>query len=350
MDQVTVTDHPLPVRVMLGTAVGDAYGLMAEGLPARHAAAIETWGPPFLGRAIVSDDTEQTFLVAQALRASGGDVEAFAKALRWRLIAWFCALPPGVGLGTARSVFKLALGFRRGVRTAGNGAAMRSPILGAVFAQEPEKVAELVRASTELTHTDPRAFVGALAVALAAGAHERGEGWREVLAATAAEADNAPHADRWRAAAEELERCLEEGASVQQYAQRIGCGDGVSGYVYDTVPVALYAWARYDDVEEGLTSVWRCGGDTDSVGAIAGALLCAKCGAPSAERLRGLRDRPLTLRVLRDAATDLPTDPATDGAPVRWRWWLLPLRNLAVLPVILVYGLRLIATRLYGRP
>ena len=74
----------------------------------------------------------------------------------------------GVGFATARACVRLWLGVppeRSGVNSAGNGPAMRSAILGAVFAREPERRREFVRASSRLTHLDPRAETAALAVA-----------------------------------------------------------------------------------------------------------------------------------------------------------------------------------------
>ena len=45
---------------------------------------------------------------------------------------------------------------------------MRSPLLGVCFGHDRAKLREMVRASTLMTHRDPRAEQGALAVALAA--------------------------------------------------------------------------------------------------------------------------------------------------------------------------------------
>jgi ADP-ribosylglycohydrolase len=316
-------------RVLLGTAVGDAYGLGMEGLPPRVTSRLELWKPPFLGRAILSDDTEQSYLVARSLHLANGDVDRFRRALRRRLILWLLALPPGVGLGTIRSIAKLMVGFRRGVRTAGNGAAMRSAVIGAALATQPDEVELFVRASTELTHTDPRAFVGAYAVALAAGAHARNEGLDEVLAAVEALVDGADDAETWHRAVEAMRKGLANEDELEAFVAAMGWEKGILGYVYYTVPAALYAWARYADPEQGLEAVWRCGGDTDTVGAIAGALLYARAGVePSEERLACIRDFPLTVDLLRDDAC----------AAGPWFWPLVPLRNLLALSVILAYG------------
>lgn len=325
----------LAVYTLLGTAVGDAFGLKVEGLPRRAVRDVDWSRGPFFGRAVLSDDTEQSFLVGQALLRCGGDAERFRRLLRWRLVGWLFAGPPGGGLGTARSIAKLALGFSNGVRTAGNGAAMRAPVIGAAFWNEPDRVAEFVRASTTLTHNDERAFVGALAVALAAGAGRRGESVGDVLNAVGPAAEAAPQPELWAEMMHILADHLERAESVGTFAEAIGCGDGVSGFTYHTVPVALYAWARYDDPAQGLQAVWDCGGDTDSVGAIAGALLYAKAARePDDAWLSRIADRPLTVRHLRACGEEL----GTGGRPIGWAWWLMPARNLLVFPLILFYA------------
>src|SRR4051794_24379754 len=120
--------------VLLGTAVGDALGLPREGLSRRRAERIFGPGPLrhrlAFGRGMVSDDTEHTCMAAQALLASGGDPERFARSFAWRLRWWLLALPAGGGAATAPAVIKLWFCFPRraiGVRSAGNPAAMRRP-------------------------------------------------------------------------------------------------------------------------------------------------------------------------------------------------------------------------------
>ncbi|GMQ74851.1 MAG: hypothetical protein BMS9Abin01_0091 [Gammaproteobacteria bacterium] len=158
---------------LLGTAVGDAIGLPYEGLSRRRAARL--LGAPdrhrlLFGRGMVSDDAEQTCLVAQALIVAGGNHEIFLKRLARGLRLWMLGLPAGVGFATLRACLKLWLGVspkRSGVFSAGSGPAMRSAILGAAVHDRDELVT-LVRLSTRITHTDPKAEYGALAVALAA--------------------------------------------------------------------------------------------------------------------------------------------------------------------------------------
>jgi ADP-ribosylglycohydrolase len=86
--------------VLLGTAVGDALGLPAENLSPQRIKRLwrNQWRMRFIfGRAMISDDTEHTLMVAQALLTHGNDVASFQRALAWKLRWWFLALPAGVG-------------------------------------------------------------------------------------------------------------------------------------------------------------------------------------------------------------------------------------------------------------
>jgi ADP-ribosyl-[dinitrogen reductase] hydrolase len=72
------------VSVLLGTAEGDALGLPAEGMSRQRIRSRwrGKWQHRFLfGRGMVSDDTEHTLSVAQALLAHSDDPIAFQRCL-----------------------------------------------------------------------------------------------------------------------------------------------------------------------------------------------------------------------------------------------------------------------------
>jgi len=145
------------VGVLTGTAARDALGLPAEGMSRQRIQRRwhGQWRHRFLfGRGMVSDDTEHTLFVAQALLAHPNDPAAFQRCLAWKLRLWLLGLPAGIGFATLRAILKLWLGFpptRSGVHSAGNGPAMRSAIIGAYFFDEPEKRREFVAAATFLS-------------------------------------------------------------------------------------------------------------------------------------------------------------------------------------------------------
>lgn len=337
---------------LLGTALGDAIGLPCEGLTRRRAARFLPRPPHplrhafLLGRGMVSDDTEHACIVAQALIASGFEPAAFRRELASRMRWWLLGLPAGVGLATLRATLKLWFGFgaeRSGVFSAGNGPAMRAAILGAAAGEKPA-LRELVKASTRLTHTDPKAERAALAVALAAKAACGGETdperyLRELREVLRGEEDELLE---WTARAAASARAGEETAA---FADSIGLSRGVTGYAYHTVPVVLHAWFRFPgDFAQAIEAVVRCGGDTDTTAAIAGGIVGAGVGKEGlpAEWLAGLCEWPRTVAWMKGLGGALERV-ARNGAPERpprLPAWGVLARNLFFLAVVLLHGFR----------
>jgi ADP-ribosylglycohydrolase len=329
--------------VILGTAVGDALGLPREGLSPGRARAL--FGDPPLrhcflfGHGMTSDDTEHTCLVAQALLSHGDDVERFSRALAWGLRGWIATIPVGVGLATLRACVKLWLGFspaRSGVYSAGNGPAMRAALFGVLFGHDRDQLRAFVRASTRLTHTDPRAERGALLVALAAAHGRTGiEPGRFVNEARSIIEDDSDLTSRLN----EIEAHLARQASVAEFAQALKLSRGVTGYIYHTVPVVLYAWLRWPgEFRRPIEEVIALGGDTDTTGAILGALAGATCGASAipAEWLR-LCEWPRSVSWMRRVAARL-AEGSRQAVP--WFWPGVMLRNLLFFVVVLVHVVR----------
>ena len=146
-------------------------------------------------------------------------------------------------------------------------------------------------------------------------------------------------------AARKLEQGLAEGTSVLGFSDALGLRNGVSGYSYHSVPVALYAWMRSpNDFREALTPALNCGGDTDTVGAIVGALAGASVGTrgiPS-EWLSRICEWPRSLKVLGQAAERLAHQKLGASAlgPIKYFWLGLVPRNLAFLLIVLTHGFR----------
>jgi len=328
--------------ILVGTAIGDSLGLPAEGLSRSRIQALwhGEWKHRFLfGWGMVSDDTEHSALTALCLMSSGKDAAAFQRALSWKLRLWFACLPPGVGLATARACIKMWLGFgsRSGVFSAGNGPAMRAAIIGAVLSEDALRRREFVTASTCLTHTDPKANWAALAVA-ECSAMEAQQAFsvadaRRRLSAISAKVE-------WLDLVERIFRQLEAGVSVDEFAGSLGLRDGVSGYSLHSIPVAIFAWLRHrPDLERALVAALDCGGDTDSVAAIVGALGGSALGPDKLPRkwITPIHDWPWGVTRLRKIGTSLG-DPS--GKAPWLAWPLILLRNLAVLLVVLGHGFR----------
>jgi ADP-ribosylglycohydrolase len=257
LDVVAVIDRDRVRGVLLGTALGDAAGVAFEGLPPEQVARQLARGAP--RRRWVSDDTEQSAIVASAL-AESLDPDRFAAAMRRRMRRWFLALPPAIGWGTLRACTKLCLGARTGVRSAGNAPAMRAAVIG-VVARDDAHLDALVAGATRITHTDVRAEDAARVVALAARSpwtldeladEARTPELRGALAAVAAMGD----------------------APAVEVARALGWERGVSAYCIETVPAAI--WCSRRAPLDAIDAAVRLGGDTDTTAAIAGAIAGAR--------------------------------------------------------------------------
>jgi len=338
--------------VILGTVVGDAIGLPREGLSRRRAARI--FGNPPLrhrlifGHGMMSDDGEHTCMTAQALLASRGDPKRFARSLAWRLRGWILALPAGVGKATARSIIKLWLGFpphRSGVWSAGNGPVMRAAVIGTYAADDPALMRQLIYASTIMTHRDPAAEDGAVAIAIAAacgfrfGADVSAEILLDELRPVLRNSELLPLLEQ--AAADAAARL-----SIDEFLESRKMDRGISGYINHTVPAAIFCWLRSPgDYRQAVEAIVIAGGDSDTTAAIVGGLVGATAGidAIPIEWRNGLMEWPRTegwLLRLGSALAEQIDSHRTTGSALGLAWFGLPIRNLFFLMIVIMHGLR----------
>lgn len=337
---------------LLGCAVGDSIGLPCEGIspqrinkmarfPLRHHFAF--------GMGMVSDDTDHNIFVAQALIRSRGNVAEFRSCLAWRLRLWLLCLPAGIGLATLRGIIRLWLGFSRsGVFSAGNGPSMRSAIIGAAFPADARSRRLYVEASTLLTHTDPKALAGALAIAelaarLAAQKWVRRPDVNELVAVLTGVSSE----PEWLAAVEAIRELCASSAMPVATMERFGSRSGVSGYTLHTVPFVIVVWYRhFGDYRATIESVVRAGGDVDTVAAIAGALAGITVGTSGipADWVNGLVDYPHSVTYMRGLAAAFenpasPAAPASSRVSTGFSPWLFP-RGLVFTMLVLAHGFR----------
>lgn len=304
---------------------------------------------------MVSDDTEHACMVAQALIASGFDAERFPSQLAIRLRRWLLCVPAGVGMATLKACLKLCFRFspnRSGVFSAGNGPAMRAPILGAAI-ENLDLLREMVRASTRITHTDPKAEQGAWAIALAArsaaqcrddesfpNARQYVEDVRRTLTTESS--------DELLGLLESVANSLDRNESTLQFADSLGLQRGVSGYMYHTVPVVLHAWLNHPrDLTAAIEAVIECGGDADTTAAIVGGIVGCTVGKSGIDQhlLETLCEWPRSVNWMEQLAEVL-TEVASTGTPQTPPhlpvWGVLP-RNLIFAVIVLTHGFRRLA-------
>ncbi|UCF08516.1 MAG: ADP-ribosylglycohydrolase family protein [Thermoplasmata archaeon] len=337
------------VGSLLGTAVGDALGLPYEGISRfrlmRMRPKVERYHFLF-GRGMLSDDAEHALITAQALIECRGDADSFSRILTRRLKYWLLGLPAGIGTATFKALLKAAFGYKpgdTGVYSAGNGPAMRAPIIGVYCGQDRKLLKQLIFASSRITHTDPKAAYGSLAVAQAAymatfGHVESDDYLREIKELLGEEGTELTALLGKAASSANL------GQTPFDFALDIGCKKGVGGYIYHTVPVVIQVWLNHqNDYIKGIQEIIACGDDTDTTAAILGGIIGARVGEAGipGKWIKGIWERPRNVKWMREVGLRVAS--SAKGRivePVRKaRWQILP-RNFLFFWVLMAHMFR----------
>lgn len=299
-------DHGLLDRasgVLLAQAAGDALGVPYEfaqppGPGQPEAVAVMRGGglgPYAPGE--WSDDTQMSVCVARVTAAH--DVlspvpDAFGATALDEIAAAFEAWRTGgaTDVGTQTASVLSAAAARRGPaasrlrdasaalheatgRTAGNGALMRTGVVGLVALDDREATARAARAVAELTHTDPLAAESCVlwSEAVRVAVTEQRLDVRAGLDLLDPDA-----AARWSAWIADAERAR-PAADLRQNGFTVTALQAAWHAIATTSAPQGSTFAGRDHLAAALQAAVSIGGDTDTVAAIAGALLGALYGA-----------------------------------------------------------------------
>jgi ADP-ribosyl-[dinitrogen reductase] hydrolase len=301
---------------VLGLAVGDALGAPVEGWSARQIS--EQFGTLMhyadTGRlpGAYTDDAQQALCIADVL-LERGEFDPDALAARFVRLAepvndlgdaYFGAFR-GAGPGFRESVQALRQGTSwraSGKPSAGNGAAMRvAPLATFYSARRFAPFRTAVFESAWITHTDPRALSTAFMIAYSVvHAINRGddfhpESYLYELHGIVRDAEKVIERRYWspdlgidRGSCQHVSGAVERirgwlrldirsaiGA-ISRYAQQRTHlpTHALSSFALGSGTVAVYLFARhFEDPEDALVAAVNLGGDTDTIGAMVGALV-----------------------------------------------------------------------------
>ncbi len=259
---------------LLGLATGDALGAPHEGGPLERAA----WA--VLGRcgegARYTDDTQMSIDLAESFLAHGGIdqddlARRFAESYRWSR---------GYGPGAARLLRRVRRGmpWREAARSVypdgsfGNGAAMRAPVLALLLPHDARARDDAARRSAEVTHGHPLGIDGAVVLAAATSGFLARREPADILADIQRRCTTAT-AEKLDLIDDLLAEDAPEPAAV------VGVlGNGITALT--SCPTALYLALRFRDApfDDLLRFAIGCGGDVDTIAAMAGALWGARRG------------------------------------------------------------------------
>lgn len=284
-----------------GLAIGDAMGMPTQTMSASQIA--ETYGAirgfrvgaptqpiaPNMPAGSVTDDTEQALLVGKLLIAGRGSISPhdFAESL----IAWEDAMREKGSLDLLGPSTKRALdGVRRGepVEKTGNsgttnGAAMRVTPVGIAVPLGPDFIQKVIE-SCQVTHNTSIGIAGAAAIAAAVSAGVEGAGLEDAFAAALEVSERAEHFGTWQEGASiparfECFSSLAGNLDADGFADFIVRVVGTSVASQESVVAALLIAQRFaGDFVAAVEFAANIGGDTDTVGAMTGAILGAQCG------------------------------------------------------------------------
>ena len=290
VDRDTLVDRAR--GLMLGIAAGNLLGLPVEGwsherIAARYPVGILDINPRETSRR-VDDDAAQAIELAEALLEQTDTVDAFAR----RLIAWKSVNGRGLGRTTRQAIAQLADGMRPPhaaysvYRAKGgispNGGIMRCAPVAVYYRTRPEMLTRMSSETCSVTHYAPLAqwscVIANAVIAMLLGGHK--PDLQRLL--NAAKEDGCPDLLSAGRKAGMTTTVLERAAAGRPAPESIswlGSNQSVKGHTILTLQAGLWAAATDLPLEEGLIAVVSSGGDTDTNGTLAGAVLGARYGA-----------------------------------------------------------------------
>ena len=266
--------------VLLGLACGDALGRPVEGWSAERIDREYGTLTDFVGGGVhgkspgtVTDDTQLALRLARSLvDCEGYDRAAFVE----RLVAWYEDRPFGIGGTTTEALRRIADGVppaeaaerARAAKPAGrkatNGSVMRCAPIAIAYRGDPADLQRVSRDSSRVTHADPRCVHGCAALNLTI-ANALGDADRPLERALDALPEDAPEA-------------LREGLAPIPDAVDPDALEPANDAV-ETLRTACYHGLAADTPEAAIVGAVDEGGDTDTIGAVAGAVAGARFGA-----------------------------------------------------------------------
>ena len=318
-----------------GLSLGDALGMPTQSMS--RAEIARRYGPirtlrdavadqpiaPGMPAGSITDDTEQAMLLGRLLIRGGGRVvpEVFAKALLdWEADMVRRGSLDLLGPSTKHALELLGNGAspdEAGRTGTTNGAAMRITPVAIAAAPDLGRLVEAVVAASKITHNTNLGIAAATAVAAAVSAGIDGADLPTALDLAERAADEGGRHGHWCAGGEIAARIRWVRRWVRELGARFGgvsadaLGDAVYAVVGTSVAAQESVVAAFALVEalgsspiDVLTTAAGLGGDTDTIAAIAGAILGAH---------HGLSGLPADLVAEVRRVNDLRLEPIVDG-------------------------------------
>jgi len=276
VSEPSITPESRAIGCLVGLGCGDALGGAVE-FRSRHdldrsfpggVREITGGGPHRLEPGEVTDDTQMALAIARACTAGGIDLDMIAS----NFVEWYRSGPKDIGIATGNALALISQGVPwqeagerlqhesvRGV--AGNGTVMRCPPLALRFRNDRQQLVQASLETARMTHADPRATWGAVALNQAIVHLLDGEDPAGVLGAAVKDIPEPS-----------VSKAILSVTGMARDDLRSG------GYVLDTLTASFWCLLNRSGPEEAIVAAVGLGDDADTTGAVTGALAGAAHG------------------------------------------------------------------------
>lgn len=275
------------VAGIVGLAVGDALGVPVEfesrtSLDRDPVTSMREFGTHNQPAGTWSDDTSLTLCLAESLCETGVDFHDQAQ----RFVGWLMRAewtPHGrvfdVGHTTSDAIFALDSGVEPTAAgptsefSCGNGSLMRIlPVAFYLAYAEPQQRIHTAMQCSRLTHGHVRCQLACALFVEVAASIVRGRTIEDAVEMAQTQLKEIIES-RYATELKPFERLLSPGIEQHDRSKISG-----SGYVIDCLEASLWCAIRAKDYSEGVLEAVNLGDDTDTTGAVAGALLGLRFG------------------------------------------------------------------------
>ncbi len=287
---------------LLGSAVGDALGAPVEGYDREMVGSVYGGGWEMIyGR--YTDDTEMMIGVAESLIANKG----FNGADMVLKFIQNYNVKRGYGPGSREVLRRIREGesfadasgkLFGGKGSYGNGAAMRIAPVGLFYFDTPDMLWEIAYKSANITHSHELGKAGAALQAFAVAFAVRGRKEDMLL-----KLKEVVKTDMYKGKVGKLKALLDEEATEKRVISELGNGMAA----FESVPTAIYSFLRSGNFKDSVVYAISLGGDTDTLGAMTGAISGAYYGEAAIPKawLERLEDGEKGRRYIKKLAEDL---------------------------------------------
>ena len=254
---------------LIGSALGDALGAPVEGYSMEKVRLVygegEVWAMKS-GR--YTDDTQMMIGVAESLIENRGFNGAD---MALKFIQNYDERR-GYGPGSTEALRRISEGesweeaskkLFGGNGSYGNGAAMRIAPVGIFYYDNAEVLRKIAYKSSHITHSHvlgkEGAALQAYSIALAVCGHKE-----DMLSRL----KEFVKSEAYKEKISKVELLLDKGANEGDIIRELGTGEAA----FNSVPTAIYSFIRFNTFKDAVTYAVSLGGDTDTIGAMTGAI------------------------------------------------------------------------------